>query len=116
MKLRHVTIRTAAFEEEIDFYLKFAGLTMQRDVRPMGRNMVFLANAAGDSEIEIIEKTDAADAGNENLSIGFSCEDLDGMRAKLADAGFAPTDFVAPSPAVRFFYVKDPAGVTVQFI
>ena len=116
MKLRHVTIRTEAFEKEIEFYLKYAGLTVQRDMRPMGREMVFLANSAGESEIEIIGKEGAADAGNENISLGFGCEDLDGMRARLAEDGLAPTDFVAPSPVVRFFYVKDPAGVTVQFI
>ncbi len=116
MKLSHVTIQTANFAEEIDFYARYAGLTIQRDMRPAGRNMVFLANAEGDTQIEIIQKPGATDAGNANLSIGFVAEDLDALYATLANDGFQPTDFVQPMPQVRFFFVKDPAGVYVQFM
>jgi len=116
MKYCHTTIQTEAFEKEIEFYLKYAGLTMQRDMRPMGRNMVFLANAEGETEIEIIEKAGACNAGNENLSIGFHAEDLDEIHRELTENDFHPTPFITPVPSVRFFFVKDPAGVTVQFI
>ena len=33
-KMLHVTIQTNRFEEEIAFYEKEAGLTLQRDMRP----------------------------------------------------------------------------------
>ncbi len=102
MKLCHVTIQTANFAEEIDFYTKYARLAIQRDMRPMGRNMVFLANKNGDTEIELIERPDAAD--------------LDALRADLVEAGLEPTDYVSPMPQVRFFFVKDPAGLNVQFM
>ncbi|MBR3325966.1 MAG: VOC family protein [Atopobiaceae bacterium] len=116
MKLCHVTIQTARFEDELDFYTRYAGLAIQRDMRPMGRNMVFLANEKGDTEIEIIQNADAADSGNVNLSIGFAAGDLDALHAELIEDGLQPTDFVSPMPSVRFFFVRDPAGVNVQFI
>ena len=34
-KMLHITIQTTRFEEEIAFYEKEAGLTLQRDMRPM---------------------------------------------------------------------------------
>ena len=116
MKLLHVTIRTEKFEEEIRFYEEVAGLQITKDMRPLGRNMVFLANAEGESEIEIIETPGAESAGNENLSIGFLTEDVTAKREALIDAGMEVTPMIRPNPQVQFFFVKDPAGVTVQFM
>ena len=115
MKMLHVTIQTAKFDEEIAFYREIAGLTIRRDARP-GRNMVFLSDAEGDTEIEIIEAPSAADAGNAYLSVGFRSGDAEALRAALEAKGYAPTPMVSPGPAVKFFFVKDPAGVNVQFM
>ncbi len=116
MKLNHITIQTEAFEKEVDFYQKYVGLTIRRDMRHMGRNMVFLSNEVGDTEIEIIENPEVNNAGSENLSVGFHADDLDALHEVLSGDGFFPTSFVSPMPQVRFFFVKDPAGVNVQFI
>ena len=88
MKLMHVTIQTDKFEKEIEFYEKFAGLKVMQDMRPMGKNIVFLAEDKTDTCIEIIENKDAENAGNINLSIGFHAEDTDAKRNELATAGF----------------------------
>ena len=116
MKMMHVTIRTAKFEEEIDFYQNIAGLSIERDMRPMGRNLVFLSNAPGETCIEIIEAPEAANCGNEYLSVGFATEDVDAKRAALIAAGLEATPMISPGPNVKFFFVKDPAGVNVQFM
>ena len=116
MKLNHITIQTEAFEKEIEFYQKYVGLTVSRDMRPMGKNIVFLSGAADDTAIEIIEKPGASDAGNENISIGFHTNDLEKIYNELCSDGLNHTPFISPMPQVRFFFVKDPAGVNVQFI
>lgn len=116
MKIAHVTIQTDKFDEEVRFYEEQTELKVQRDMRPVGRNMVFLADAAGDTCIEIIENKDAADSGNPNFSIGFHTDDVAGKREALAAAGYDVTPMITPMPDVKFFFVKDPAGVTVQFI
>lgn len=115
MKMVHVTIHTCRFEEEVSFYQNIIGLSVDRDMRP-DRNMVFLSDAPGDTCIEIIEDMNAADAGNANLSVGFKCGDVDAKHAELKQAGLAVSDIIAPNPHVKFFFVKDPAGVRVQLI
>ena len=116
MKLVHVTIQTNKFEKEIEFYKKYAGLVVQQDMRPMGRNLVFLAENKGDTCIEIIENKEAEAAGNSNISLGFHTNDLAAKREELISAGFTPTPIISPMPDVHFFFVNDPAGVAVQFI
>ncbi len=115
MKMLHVTVQTARFEEEIAFYRDIVGLTIRRDARP-GRNRVFLWDAEGDTETEIIENSASADAGNAFLSVGFRTGDAEAFRAELEAKGFVPGPMVTPGPGVKFFFVRDPAGVNVQFM
>jgi lactoylglutathione lyase len=116
MKMVHVTIRTKAFEAEIDFYKTYAGLSIVEDMRKMGQNIVFLADKEGDTCIEVIENPKAENSGSEHFSIGFSVEDVDAKRKELEEAGFSVSPVAEPVPHVRFFFVTDPAGVSVQFI
>ena len=100
----------------MNFYLEIVGLKIIRDMRTAGRNMVFLADEGGDTEIEIIEKQDADSAGNENLSIGFKTDDAVAKYAELASKGLSVSGMIQPNPHVKFFFIKDPAGVNVQFM
>ncbi len=116
MKLMHVTIRTDKFEEEVNFYKEVAGLQITRDMRPMGRDIVFLANNEHATEIEIIKDEEAKDAGNDNISIGFKSDDLVRKMEELEEKGIRTSGLIKPSPMVKFFFVTDPAGVKVQFM
>ena len=116
MKMMHVTIRTDKFEEEMKFYEDVAWLVPVRDLRPLGRNMIFLANREGETRVEIIEMPGAVDAGNANLSVGFLTEDAEAKREELLAAGMEVSEITSPVPQVQFFFVKDPAGVNVQFL
>ena len=117
MKFMHATIQTTKFEEELAFYQDIVGLTIQLDRRSQGVNLVFLANEAGDTCIEIIDNPKAVDGARDpNFAIGFHNDDLDSLREELAAKGLDPTPMITPLPGVKFFYVKDPAGMNVQFI
>lgn len=83
---------------------------------PQGQKIVFLANAKGDTEIEIIDNPDAAQVDCKALSIGFDAKDPDELREQLIQEGFSPTPFISPAPVVSFFYVNDPARLAVQFL
>ena len=116
MKLLHVTIRTEKFSEELEFLQKIAGLKIVRDLRQIGEEIVFLSNAAGETDIEVINTPGSGNAGNDNLSIGFQEKDIDAKREELVSMGMEVTPVISPVPQVQFFFVKDPAGVKVQFL
>ncbi len=115
MKMQHVTILTKNFEEEISFYEKYAGLKIVRDLRPRAE-LVFLANGEGETRVEIIRNPEAEDSGNQFISMGFGAENVEALRLEYISQGLEATDMISPNPHVKFFYVKDPAGVRVQFI
>ena len=115
MKMLHVTIQTKFFEEEIEFYENVVGLTLQRDMRPV-KDLVFLANGEGETCVEVLRNPDAEDTGNPHLSIGFKTDDVEKKREELVAAGYHVTPMISPMPNVKFFFVKDPAGVNVQFM
>lgn len=116
MKMVHVTIHTADFEDELKFYQDIVGLSIQRDLRPQGRKLVFLAEAEGDTCIELIEHPNGEKVASSYLSIGFHTENVEQKREELAARGYEVTPLLQPSPQVKFFYVTDPAGVRIQFI
>ena len=115
MKLLHVTIQTNRFEEEIKFFENEVGLTIQRDMRPK-KDLVFLANTEGDTRVEVLRNPEAENTGNQNLSIGFQTDDVEKKREEMVAAGYEVTPMISPMPGVQFFFVKDPAGVSVQFM
>ncbi len=116
MKMLHVTIQTNKFDEEVNFYQDVAGLQIVNDLRSSGRNLIFLADEKGDTEIEIIENPDAEESGNPNISIGFQTDDVLAKHQELTEKGMNVTPMISPMPQVQFFFVKDPAGVSVQFM
>ena len=116
MKLLHVTIQTDRFEEELHFYQEIAGLRIIRDMREHGRNMIFLADRSGECEIEIIENPNAQKIESQSVSIGFQTEDVTKKYEELRALGYDVGEMIRPSPHVQFFFVKDPAGLNVQFM
>ena len=116
MKLAHITIQTNKFCEEIEFYKKYVGLKIVNELRDNMYNIVFLAENDIEPQIEIIENSDADSSGKENISIGFYTDKFECLYDELKNNGFSVTPIISPVPQVEFFFVKDPAGVKVQFI
>ena len=116
MKMGHVTVRTDKFSEETAFYQEIAGLKIVRDLRERGSEIVFLADQENETRIEVISVKQAVNSGSEWLSIGFHTEDAGKLRDELRMKGLTVSEITSPAPSVRFFFVKDPAGVNVQFV
>lgn len=116
MKLELVTIQTKKQKESIDFYKESAGLKIQMDLRGKSpKNIVFMGNAAGEPCIELIDNPEAGYEGT-GLSIGFHTDDVEKAREAVEAKGMNPTPVISPEPDVKFFFVKDPNGLDVQFI
>lgn len=116
MKMAHVTIMTAHLDESAAFYEEIVGLRIERDMRSdSAHQIVFLMNAAGETCVELVKNEDAPYTGG-GLLIGFEVEDAAAYREKLVDSGMQAGEMVFPNPHARFFCVKDPNGVEIQFV
>ena len=116
MKMAHVTIFSKCIDESVAFYQDIVGLTMMRDMRDNAAHPIaFLANAAGETCVEIVGEADKAYQGS-GISMGFAVEDVEAKRAELEAAGYNPGPMISPNPHAKFFFIQDPNGVGIQFI
>ncbi len=116
MKMMHVTIFSKCMDESVAFYQDIVGLKIVRDMRdnPM-HAIVFLANEAGETCVEIVGEPANAYQGS-GISMGFAVDDVEAKRAQLEELGYNPGPMVAPGPATKFFFIQDPNGVGIQFV
>ena len=79
-------------------------------------DLVFLADGPEETKVEIIRNPEAEGSGNQFISMGFGTDDAETLREEYIAKGLETTELISPNPHVKFFYVKDPAGVRVQFV
>lgn len=115
MKIEHVTIQSANYEESVRFYQEIAGLMIQRSFSVNEMRITMLANSEGETSVEIIDAPGNAYSGH-GISVSFAVGDVAEYRKKLEKKGYAPTPMVTPEPHTGFFFIDDPNGVQVQFI
>ncbi len=116
MKMQHVTIHSAEYEKSLEFYKSVVGLAVRNTLRHGAEEISFLCDKGAETAVEIIRSAPEQAFSGSGLSVGFTCEDVAAKREVLAAQGFEPTPIAAPAPGVVFFFVKDPNGLTVQFI
>jgi lactoylglutathione lyase len=110
------TITVNVMEESIKFYQEIVGLSIDRRFRE-GENVdiCFLGN--GETKIELIHGPNHHAPGRvEGISLGFEVESLDETIKFIKEKGLeVASGPFQPSPEVKFFFVKDPNGVNIQF-
>lgn len=112
------TITTGNLEASKAFYTEVLGLKIEREfTSPAGATFVFMADDKG-FEIELILPPTGTPeaAAPSNLSMGYLVDNLDDMMAVLNEKNVALHGDVVVVPHTRFCFVKDPNGVTVQFV
>lgn len=116
MKLNWVTLRVRDLEQSVAFYTEALGMEVASRLGGGGHQIVMLGKA-DEAKVELI-----CDAGakmeppGDGVSIGLGSEDLDTLVDSLKAKGCPVTGPVSPNPHVRFFFVKDPDGYTIQLV
>ena len=109
------TISAADFEKSLQFYTEIIGLPVTRRMAAgPGVEIAFLGE--GETKVEIIGGRKEP-AEKEGISLGFEVASLDETMDFIKGKGI-PVDGgpFQPNPHVRFFYVRDPDGVKIQFV
>ena len=117
MKFCWCTITVKNMEQSLRFYNELVGLPLShRHAAGPGTEIAFLGD--GETQIELIcHAGQPAQGGPEGISIGFTVPSVEEMMALLQEKGVAiESGPIQPNPHIRFFFVRDPDGVNVQFV
>lgn len=116
MKFNWCTITVKDMDESLTFYRDIVGLPVsRRTAAGPGRELAFLGD--GETQVELICDAGRTAAKNPaGISLGFEVVSLDAMMAFLAEKEIEITGGpIQPNPHIKFIFVQDPDGVTVQF-
>jgi len=117
MKFCWSTITVNDMEASLKFYQDIIGLPLnQRFIARPGVEIAFLGE--GETKVELICELNHKVSGViEGISIGFVVQNLDEMIKFVKGQSIAvESGPFQPNPHTRFFYVKDPNGLSIQFV
>jgi lactoylglutathione lyase len=104
-------------EESLKFYQEIAGLSLNRRFTA-GPGMEISFLGAGGTEVELIFNPNHKAPGNiDGISLGFEVKSVDEKIEFIKEKGLAvESGPFQPNPHIKFFFVKDPNGVSIQFV
>lgn len=114
MFFKQFTIMVRDLEKSIAFYKTFAGLSITPRFQDGPAELAFLANKAGETEIELVSSQGMQTFEGKGFFICFLTDKLDELRELALSKGFNASDIRIPDEKTRYFYVYDPDGVSVQ--
>ncbi len=108
--LRGVCLRTASFEESLDFYVRTLGLTLGRvGAHPItGSPRAWMLDAEGVEILELLEVDNEDETGVHELAFGMPRRTVILLRSRL------DLQDIPYTAAGRSVYFKDPAGTTIR--
>lgn len=111
-----VTLQVRDMEESLRFYQNVIGLAIDRRFTAGPTEIAFLGK--GETKVELImDGSEKWKGQKEGISIGFEVSSLDETIAMVKENGLEiQSGPFQPNPHVRFFYILDPNGVSVQFV
>ncbi|VBB05896.1 glyoxalase/bleomycin resistance protein/dihydroxybiphenyl dioxygenase [Lucifera butyrica] len=118
MKFCWCTITVQDMEDSLKFYQEIVGLSISRRFAAgPGVEISFLGD--GETKVELICSSNHKVNNNniEGISLGFEVESVDEKIKFIKEKGLeVDSGPYQPNPHIKFFYVKDPNGVSIQFV
>ena len=116
MKLNFITFMVRDINKSVVFYQEMADLQIMNRMNPGAGEIVFMANAQGETMLELIEFEGVEKVVTKGMVMSFSvsCE-LEKLRKKAVALGYDPSEVIERGPKPKHFTVTDPDGIVVEF-
>lgn len=116
MKLNWVTLRVSDLQKSLSFYNGLLNLNIAAKFGSDNHQIVMLGEENG-TKIELIfEPHRKLENVGKGVSIGLEAPRLDELMEKIKSAGLNTEGPFSPNPRIRFFFVQDPDGYTIQLV
>ncbi len=116
MKFNWVTFKVSDLEKSLDFYNGLLKLEIAARFGTEEHQIVMLGKK-DEPKVELIcePNTKIENPGN-GVSVGLETDKLDKLVDMLKECGQKVIGPISPMPNIRFFFVKDPDGYTIQLV
>ena len=111
------TITVENMDDSLKFYQEIVGLSISRRFTAgAGVEISFLGE--GETKVELVCNPNHKRTGHaEGISLGFEVESVDNMIEVIKGKGLeVESGPFQPNPHLKFFHIKDPNGVNIQFV
>ena len=116
MKFQWTTIQVTNLDNSLKFYKDLLGMNISRVIEG-GNHQIVILGEDDDAKIELIPISTASkeNLGN-GVSIGIAFKQLDDLVEKIKSKNIPVVGPITPMPDIRFFFVNDPDGYTIQLL
>ena len=116
MICKWTTLKVSNLDNSLKFYKDILKMNVASQFGTEDHQIVMLGEPEG-TKIELIfEKGVSINNPGNGVSIGVAVSNLDNLIATLKSKDIAVKGPIMPSPHIRFFFVKDPDGYTIQLL
>ena len=115
MHINYITMQVTDLEKSLAFYKDVLGLKEQRRFPTNGGEICFVADAAGETQLELIQMEGREKVQVRSLIMHFDATlPVEQERQRVLDLGYAPTELLQHGSKPVYFTVDDPDGFTVE--
>ncbi|WP_286905287.1 VOC family protein [Clostridium sp. UBA1652] len=117
MNLCWITLTVNNIEESLKFYCDILNLNVAERFKAGEDTEIVMLGNKDEVKIELICYKGVEISERNGLSIGFTVESLEKTIDYLKENNIKlESPIISPNPMTRFFFVKDPNGIQIQFV
>ncbi|SHH60222.1 VOC family protein [Clostridium intestinale] len=117
MNLCWITLAVNNIEESLKFYCDILNLNVAERFKAGEDTEIVMLGNKDEVKIELICYKGVEISERKGLSIGFNVESLEKTIEYLKENNIElESPIISPNPMTRFFFVKDPNGIQIQFV